>query len=213
MLNILNDSGTTTQYKICTHCKQSLPKTLEFFYPVKSETTTEYFGSRCRKCESERGKKYRKENREAIKRKDLRYINQEKNFIRETFKKYFRPSYHIPKTQGTYTRIPWVPEVTIEGFYEELILHIELMKEKFPDTDGRICRYCDKPWTYIRKGKDGARINTNFSVDRFDTNVTYKKGNIVFCCGKCNVAKNSSTKAMWIRFLEIDKEINGDSTI
>jgi hypothetical protein len=38
MLNILNDSGTTTQYKICTHCKQSFPKTTEFFYPVKSET-------------------------------------------------------------------------------------------------------------------------------------------------------------------------------
>jgi hypothetical protein len=36
MLNILNDSGTTTQYKICTHCKQSFPKTTEFFYPVKS---------------------------------------------------------------------------------------------------------------------------------------------------------------------------------
>jgi hypothetical protein len=25
--------------------------------------------------------------------------------------------------------------------------------------------------------------------------------------GKCNTAKNSSTKAMWIRFLEIDKEM------
>jgi hypothetical protein len=60
MLNILNDSGTTTQYKICTHCKQSFPKTTEFFYPVKSETTTEYFSSRCRKCESERGKNIEK---------------------------------------------------------------------------------------------------------------------------------------------------------
>jgi hypothetical protein len=70
----------------------------------------------------------------------LRYINQEKNFIRETFRKYFRPSYHIPKVnEGTYTRIPWVPEITIDGFYEELFLHIELMKEKFPGYR----------WTYL----------------------------------------------------------------
>lgn len=212
MQNILNDFGTTIPFKVCSYCKQSLPKTLEFFYPVKSETTTEYFSSRCRKCESERGKEYRKNNQDSIRRKNLNYITQEKNFIRDTFKKYYRPSYHIPKTQGTYTRIPWVPEITIEGFYEELILHIELMKEKFPGTDGRICRYCDKPWTYIRKGRDGARAHTNFSVDRFDTTITYKKGNIVFCCGKCNAAKNSSTKAMWIRFLEVDKELNGKTT-
>jgi hypothetical protein len=51
-------------------------------------------------------KNIEKKIREAIKRKDLRYINQEKNFIRETFKKYFRPSYHIPKERRnlyTYT--------------------------------------------------------------------------------------------------------------
>jgi hypothetical protein len=109
MQNTLNDSGTTTQYKVCSCCKKPFPKTLEFFYPVKSETTTEHFNSRCRKCESERGKKYRKENRATIKQKDLRYINQEKNFIRETFNRYFRPSYSKPKKRGIYTRKPWVP--------------------------------------------------------------------------------------------------------
>jgi hypothetical protein len=208
MLNILNDSGTTTQYKICTHCKQSFPKTTEFFYPVKGGINIQYFSPTCKECEHKRGKEYRKNNQDSIRKKNLDYISQEKNFVRDTFKKYFRPSYHIPKVNGTYTRIPWIPEITLKGFYEELFLHIELMKEKFPGTDGRICRYCDKPWTYIRRGKDGARAHTNFSIDRFDTNVTYKKGNIIFCCSKCNALKNASTKEMWIRFLEIDKEIN-----
>jgi hypothetical protein len=36
--------------------------------------------------------------------------------------------------------------------------------------------------------------------------ITYKKGNVMFCCSRCNSLKNGSTKAMWIRFLEIDKE-------
>jgi hypothetical protein len=51
MLNILNDSGTTTQYKICTHCKQSFPKTTEFFYPVKGGINIQYFSPTCKECE------------------------------------------------------------------------------------------------------------------------------------------------------------------
>jgi hypothetical protein len=63
MLNILNDSGTTTQYKICTHCKQSFPKTTEFFYPVKGGIqllSTLALG--VEECESRKEEKeYRKE--------------------------------------------------------------------------------------------------------------------------------------------------------
>jgi hypothetical protein len=41
--------------------------------------------------------------------------------------------------------------------YGELILHIQLMKDKFPETDGRLCRYCEEPWTYIRSSGEGTR--------------------------------------------------------
>jgi hypothetical protein len=64
-----------------------------------------------------------------------------------------------PKKDRSYQRKGWVPEVTRTEIYQELLLHIELMKEKFPGTDGRICRYCEKPWTYIRSGnKPGIEI-------------------------------------------------------
>ena len=86
------------------------------------------------------------------------------------------------------------------------------MKDKFPESDGKLCRYCDQPWTYIRKGDNITRKTTwtNFSLDRFNSEQTYKKGNVIFCCSKCNSLKNGSTKAMWIRCLEIDKELNNE---
>ena len=116
----------------------------------------------------------------------------------------------FPKKRGNslYQRQVRIPDITLEGMYEELILHIQLMKDKFPGTDGRICRYCEKPWTYVNTGFKEKRNHPNFSVDRFNSDETYKKGNIVFCCTQCNSRKNSTTKKDWLKYVEIDKEIN-----
>lgn len=148
------------------------------------------------------------------KEKDIAYMNIEKNFIRGTLRRIFKPSTINPKKYKniSYIRKAWVPEITLEELYEELFLHIQNMKDKFPESDGKLCRYCDQPWTYIRKGDNITRKTTwtNFSLDRFNSEQTYKKGNVIFCCSKCNSLKNGSTKAMWIRFLEIDKELNNE---
>jgi hypothetical protein len=142
----------------------------------------------------------------------VKHLNgNERAFINSTVGRIFKPSVMFPKKDRSYQRKGWIPEATKEEIYGELLLHIQLMKEKFPGTDGRICRYCEKPWTYVRSGNEPGNRNikkTNFSMDRFDTNITYKIGNIVFCCNGCNALKNGSTKEMWIKFLEIDKEIN-----
>lgn len=138
------------------------------------------------------------------------YMAQENNFIRITMMRPFKPSVMYPKKNynSNYQRKGYIPEITLEGMYEELILQIQLMKEKFPGTDGRLCRYCEKPWTYTRKGFREKKIATNFSMDRFNPNETYKKGNIVFCCSECNSKKRDSSKKDWLKYLEIDKEIN-----
>jgi len=86
-------------------------------------------------------------------------------------------------------------------------MHIQEMKDKFPGTDGKLCKYCYVPLTYKRTG-EGNKLPTNLSVDRFNSEETYKKGNVMFCCSRCNSLKNGSTKVMWIRVLEIDKEMN-----
>ena len=144
---------------------------------------------------------------------EKKYMGIEKNFILSTLRRPFKQSVMYPKKRKnqSYIRKSWIPEITLDGMYEELMLHIELMKNKFPESDGRLCRYCEKPWTYIRNYKKvGSRTvtKTNFSIDRFDSMQTYKKNNIIFCCNGCNTLKNGSTKEMWIKFLEIDKEIN-----
>ena len=74
----------------------------------------------------------------------------------------------------------------------------------FPESNGRLCYYCFQPWTYITHRNDGKdRENTNFSIDRLDNNKTYEKGNIIFCCHKCNDAKHSITFKLIDRIQEI----------
>ena len=63
---------------------------------------------------------------------------------------------------------------------------------------GRHCEYCKQLWTYIRKmgtrqeglKKRGPKIDTNFSIDRLDSEKTYTVDNLVFCCIGCNNRKN-----------------------
>ena len=189
--------------KTCYTCKEEKPF-LDYYQYQDGR-----YSSYCRSCDSIRAKKWRNANKDHAKELDKKYINTEQNFIRTTLKRIYKPSAINPrKYKGIYHRKGWNPEITIQELYAELLLHIQTMKDKFPESDGRLCRYCDQPWTYVRMGKNKSRTPTNFSLDRFDSEQTYKKGNVIFCCSKCNSLKNGSTKAMWIRFLEIDKELN-----
>ena len=94
--------------------------------------------------------------------------------------------------------------------------HIIIMKEKFPKTDGRLCRYCEKPFTFVTKrgtrGKGyqgrGTQNHNNFSIDRWDPKLTYQSNNIIFCCGGCNDRKKNSTPDDWKNFIRVGKEIN-----
>ena len=96
--------------------------------------------------------------------------------------------------------------------------HIIIMKEKFPNSDGRLCRYCEQPFTFVTKlgtrGKGyqgrGPQNHRNFSIDRFDPRLTYKQNNIIFCCFGCNDRKKNSTPDDWKNYLRIGKELIND---
>lgn len=191
--------------KICSICSKSFPGTEEYFYAHNTGGLYTY----CKKCSVKKSSKWKKDNPEKSKAMSLKYINNEDKFIWYTIKRPFKPSCINPPIQKNFTRKGWKPEITVEGMYEELMLHIQLMKEKIPGSDGRLCRYCEQPWTYTRTGRGGKVVWTNFSMDRFDSQQTYKKGNVVFCCSGCNSIKNNSGKKHWLKFLEIDKELNG----
>jgi hypothetical protein len=96
--------------------------------------------------------------------------------------------------------------------------HIINMKEKFPGTDGRICRYCEQPFTFkARRGTRGkgyqgrrGQITTNFSIDRYDPRLTYMTDNIVFCCVSCNDKKRDSNPSDWLNYLRVGLEFKRD---
>jgi len=190
--------------KTCNKCGQVFPKTHEFFYANKIK----YFSNVCKPCDKKRNHEYKIKNKDKQDAWMNKHMSLEINYVYQSLRRPFKKGSIYPKPmKNGYQRIGWKPEITLEEMYEELLLHIELMKNKFPGTDGRLCRYCEEPWTYLRA--TGGRQNLkNFSIDRFDATQTYKKGNIIFCCAKCNSTKKDSTKKDWLKYLEIDKEIN-----
>jgi len=139
---------------------------------------------------------------------DYNYNNSERGKIREVVSGIF----NRPFIKSNTRKKKWIPEIDKKGVWLIIMNHICRMKEQFPGSDGRLCFFCHKPWTYTRRlsngsGKKGSTIKTNFSLDRFDCNVTYKEGNIVCCCGGCNDRKGSSTREDWKIFIEREKEL------
>ena len=140
----------------------------------------------------------------------IKYNSSERGFLVNTIGRIFLPS-DIKKRK-------LVPLVSKQEVWEELILYVQKMKEKFPYTDGRLCEYCKKPWTYIRHKngciigqghlKKSNPVQTNFSIDRLDNNLTYTKENIVFCCGGCNNIKHQVTFDMCKKMLKMKEERN-----
>ena len=110
-------------------------------------------------------------------------------------------------------------------FYLLFMNHIIKMKEKFPETDGRLCRYCEQPLTfvhskershyekthkvgYLEKRRD--IIKTNLSIDRLNPLVDYTPVNIIFCCGGCNKRKNAVTPADVLNIIRVYQEVETD---
>jgi len=143
--------------------------------------------------------------------KDFIYSNQERGFVINKIGDIFKPS----KAKSRKKR--WLPEMTRKDIWEDLVVHIEFMKMLYPQSDGRLCRYCHQPWTYRtrmkRRGvpkprKRGPTHLTNFAIDRLYSTMTYRPGNIIFCCSACNDRKHDSTPRDWKNFLRVIKERN-----
>ena len=128
---------------------------------------------------------YRTENKEKIAVNNNKYVNSERGYINETINGVFA------RCNKNDSRKKWKPECTKQDIYDELMLYIQ--------DHGRHCEYCKEPWTHsrasvgIRGGgarKRGPAIDTNFSIDRLDSEKTYTVDNLVFCCIGCNNRKN-----------------------
>ena len=140
---------------------------------------------------------YRTENKEKIALMDSKYINSERGYINETINSIFS------RCHRNDNRKRWIPKCTKQDIYDELMLYLQ--------DHGRHCEYCKEPWTYIRKmgtrqegfKKRGPKIDTNFSIDRLDSEKTYTVDNLVFCCIGCNNRKNQVRLSDLINILRV----------
>ena len=154
-------------------------------------------------------KSWRQRYPEKVAETDFRYNNSERGFIINKIGDIFKPS----KAKNRKKR--WLPQITRKKIWADLFLHIQFMKGLYPKSDGRLCRYCHKSWTYLtrkkrpgvpKQNKRGSQHTTNFAIDRFDAEFTYLPGNIIFCCSACNDRKHDSTPSDWKNFLRIEQE-------
>ena len=180
--------------KTCPRCKKSFSlKNLKNFYRWTPSSSTY-----CRPCRTVVNLEYKSKNKERIAQDNNKYINTEKGYTKETINSIFQ---RAKEQKSNRTRKKWIPECTQPEIFAELELYIQ--------EHGRICEYCKKPWTYIRKmgtigegfKKRTDTIFTNFSIDRLDSTKTYvltnpalnQVSNLVFCCIGCNNRKNQVT--------------------
>ena len=144
--------------------------------------------------------------------KDFEYANSERGFVTACIARRFKPS---AKKYGGHIANESMDK---KEFWRLYMNHIIIMKEKFPDSDGRLCRYCEQPFTFktnVRtRGKGyqgrGTQNPNNFSIDRLDPRLTYQNNNIVFCCTGCNDRKKNSTPDDWKNFIRVEKELIND---
>ena len=143
---------------------------------------------------------------------DFAYMNSERGFVTLSIARRFKPS--VRKYGGHIAH----DSIDKKEFWRLYMNHIIIMKEKFPNSDGRLCRYCEQPFTFVTKlgtrGKGyqgrGPQNHRNFSIDRFDPRLTYKQNNIIFCCFGCNDRKKNSTPDDWKNFIRVGKELIND---
>tara|TARA_R100000541_G_scaffold5264_1_gene12729 strand:+ start:19 stop:522 length:504 start_codon:yes stop_codon:yes gene_type:complete len=145
---------------------------------------------------------------------DFKYNNSKRGFIVNKIASIFKPCNLIRKTRNT----SWPPKCTKEDVYQKLLNHMVEMKKIYPQTDGFLCTYCKAQFTYItnyrvrgdmkKRSKSDPKKDKNFSIDRWDPNVTYTYDNIKFCCLGCNNRKSSSTPMDWENFIKGGKFLN-----
>ena len=126
---------------------------------------------------------------------DQRYGQSEKGFVGNKWVHLSKPSARRRHKNGKEITI----SLTKQTYWLEYLNHKQIMRDKYPESDGKLCRYCEKPFTFkeavTNPGNKGAKrksktIETNLSIDRLDNTKGYEEGNVIFCCAGCNNRKN-----------------------
>lgn len=141
---------------------------------------------------------------------DHRYDNSEKGFVGQKYIHFTKPS-ALKKRHYVKVNIDKI------DYWVEYLNHKLIMKEKHPLSDGKLCRYCEQPFTFEvpikNHGQPSLQVKrsvtnkTNMSVDRLDNTKGYEAGNIIFCCADCNNRKNQVRIKDCENILRVVKEV------
>lgn len=152
--------------KICSRCKNSFPKTKEYFGNCKRGKTT-YLHSWCRKC---------------VREYSLKKYNENPNLRRKYHKNFIRtPS-------GIYSQLH--KRVHAHNNINSILISREDFIEWYEKQDKK-CIYCGIKEEDLHKVSDAHNNNSKrLTIDRMNSSKNYEKDNIVLACSKCNLIKN-----------------------
>jgi len=154
--------------KTCSCCQKNLAVTAENYYFV-IRNGQKCPRSKCKSCLSDYNKKYRRENRSALRKSHKRYDSSPKGIYKKLI---YSPRKHkVSITQKSF--VEWY---------------------KFQPKK---CYYCGIPAADLKKAKDAYNQKTNrLTIDRMDSSGEYAEGNIVLCCLRCNHIKGDFFTAL-----------------
>ena len=161
--------NSTLLNKTCVDCKESYPRTREYFYEKKHKSYKGSFqySSYCITCELKKGKEWKKNNRGKKKAADLKYIQSEKGYFKSLWNSITRSK------KGNLFRDF---NQFMECWENQKMLH------------GERCPYYSHIQMTKIKGK-GKTTPTNISVDRLVNTLPYDKKNVMFISWKANNEK------------------------
>ena len=163
--------NSTLINKTCTKCKNTYPRTEDYFYRKKHRTSKNVvsYYSFCIACENKRSSKYKKENKTKKERSDLKYVQSDKGYFKSLF-------YGIRRS---------IKGNLFKDFDEFMDCWYK-QQEKY----GEYCPYYPHiKMTKIRGRGHKKRTLTNISVDRLVNTLPYDKNNIMFISWKANNEK------------------------
>ena len=177
-----------SENKTCNKCKNTYPRTEDYFYRRKHKTVKNAFeyNSYCIACENERSRKYKKENRIKRAASDLKYIQSERG--------YFKSLFNSIKKSKKGNRI--------RDFDEFMDCWYKQQKEY-----GEYCPYYHHiKMTRIKGQGRKKRTITNISVDRLVNTLPYAKDNIMFVSWKANNEKGDVSYFMARKIVDFIEE-------
>jgi len=175
--------------KICARCK--IEKELKDFSLLKKEQ--KYF-SHCKKCNAEKAKIYRENNKEKVRESKIKHAAKYKEKIAAAQKIRNDRWYSQYKIQVSLYRH------TLNNRYRRYVSNCKdrnreflLTKEEFKNITSQKCYYCDG--YSVSESTTVEPINLDYcGIDRVDNTKSYILENCVPCCNICNRMKLELTK-------------------